>query len=100
MTPETKVKKEIVAYLDTLPECWHVAIHNMGYGKRGVPDRLVCYRGYFIALEVKAPGGKATAWQERCLAEIQKAGGWSEVVHSADDVRRLIAHINLNYVPR
>lgn len=94
MTPESKVKKEIVVYLDSLPECWHVAYHTMGYGKRGVPDRLVCYRGRFIALEIKAPGGKATPWQERCIEEMVSAGGFAGVVHSVDEVRRLIAIVD------
>ncbi len=91
MTPETLVKKTIVAYLDTLEECWHVAYHSMGYGKRGVPDRLVCYRGRFIALEIKAPGGKATAWQERCIGEINEAGGSAWMVSSVDEVKKIIS---------
>lgn len=91
MTPESKVKKEIVAYLDSLPECWHVAYHTMGYGKRGVPDRLVCFRGRFIALEIKAPGGKATPWQERCIDEINEAGGYAYIVTSAAAVSNIIA---------
>ncbi len=90
MTPETLVKKAIVAYLDTLEECWHVAYHTMGYGKRGVPDRLVCYRGRFIALEIKAPGGKATAWQERAIKEINAAGGLAAVVDSVQDAQRVL----------
>lgn len=90
MTPETKTKHEIITYLNTLLECWHVAYHTMGYGKRGVPDRLVCYRGRFVALEIKAPGGKPTAWQERCIAEINAAGGVAAVVSSVAEVRKLI----------
>lgn len=99
MTPETAVKKEIVAYLDTLPECWHVAYHNMGYGKRGVPDRLVCYRGRFLGLEIKAPGGKATAWQERCIEDIIIAGGFAGVVRSVDDVRTLLDVVDTAVYP-
>lgn len=94
MTPETKVKKEIIAYIDTLQECWHVAFHTMGYGKRGVPDRLICYRGRFIALEIKAPGGKATPWQERCIAEINAAGGVAKVVDSVIDLWYIFDEIN------
>lgn len=90
MTPESKVKKEIVAYLDSLPECWHVGYHTVGYGRRGVPDRLVCYRGRFVALEIKAPGGKATPWQERCIAEVNEAGGVAAIVSSVDHVRNII----------
>jgi len=90
LTPESLVKRDIVAYLDTLEECWHIAFHNMGYGKRGVPDRLICYCGRFVALEIKAPGGKATAWQERAIKEINEAGGMAAVVSSVEETMRVI----------
>ena len=102
MTPESKIKKEIVAYLDSLGErCWHVAYHNMGRGRRGVPDRLVCYRGRFIALEVKRPPderGKmnptAEKWQERQIAAIVGAGGDASVVWAAQHVATMIRQID------
>lgn len=93
MTPETKVKKEIIKYLDTLSECFHFAVHNVGYGKRGLPDRLVCYRGRFIALEIKAPGGKATPWQERCIDEINASQGYAKVVENIAQVKDLIQFV-------
>lgn len=97
-TGETKVKHDIVEYLDSLgpDRCWHVWYSNYGgYGKKGVPDRLVCYRGRFIALEVKADATKKpTAWQAREIAAIRKAGGKSIVVHSVAQVQLLIEMVD------
>jgi hypothetical protein len=86
-TPETAVKKRIVAYLDSVPGLWHVAFHNTGYTRKGIPDRLCCYRGRFVALEVKASAvGKPTAYQAREIAAIQKAGGVAAVVCCVEQV--------------
>ena len=102
MKSETDIKKEIVAYLDSLgPQCWHVAYHNLGYGRRGVPDRLVCYRGRFLALEVKRPPAErkknpsAEKWQEREIAAIETAEGVAEVVWSVERVREIIEEIDV-----
>ena len=94
MTPESKIKKAINEYLDSIG-AYHVPYFTNGYGRRGVPDRLVCYRGRFVALEVKSPGGSASAWQRREIASIVAAGGRAEVVWSVDDVREIIARIDL-----
>ena len=101
MTTETQIKREIVVYLDSLGEdCWHVAYHNMGYGRRGVPDRIVCYRGRFLAFEIKRPPGerranpKAEAWQDREIAAIIGASGKAFVVWSVDHVKNVIKHVD------
>ena len=106
MKTETDIKKEIVAYLDSLgPQCWHVAYHNLGYGRRGVPDRLVCYRGRFLALEVKRPPAErkknpqAEKWQDREIAAIYAAGGVAHVVWSVEQVRNLIEAVNWEMIP-
>ena len=94
-TAETKVKKEINAYLDSLaPLCFHFAVHNMGYGKKGLPDRILCYRGFFVGIEIKSVLGKATQYQLDRNADIQGAGGVAEVVRSVDDVKSLLAEVD------
>ena len=97
MTPEGQVKADINDYLDSLGEdrCYHFAYHNMGYGRAGIPDRLVCYRGKFIALEVKAGKNEATVWQERRIREIKAAGGLAFVVRSVAEVQGIIAALDL-----
>jgi hypothetical protein len=95
MTPEARIKKSIVAYLDSLGEkCWHVAYHNMGYGAYGVPDRLCCYRGVFFAPEVKRKNGKARKRQQTQHEAIIAAGGIAEVVDDVKQVKEIIARID------
>ena len=61
------------------------------YGTSGVPDIICCYKGRFLGLEAKLPGGKLTALQERALERINRAGGIARRVESVDDVRDVIA---------
>ncbi len=57
---------------------------------RGVADLLFAVRGQAVAVEVKLPGQKATADQEKFLA-ILSADGWKvAVVHSLDEARAVV----------
>lgn len=93
MTPEGKVKNEIKAYLDSLEGCWYFMPQMMGYGRKGIPDIIGCYKGHFFAVEVKAAGkSKATTpWQDRELALARAAGGKVCVAESVEQVRELIS---------
>jgi len=95
MTPEGKVKAEIKAYLDTLGSaCWYYMPVPMGYGKKGVPDFIICYRGFFLAPETKRPGGKSQPWQEREQLAIRNAGGQSLRVDSVGIVQMWIKMVD------
>ena len=59
-------------------------------GRRGVPDRLLLYRGEWFAVEVKAPGKRPTVLQQRELRNIVDAGGQGWWVDSEDEVEHLI----------
>ncbi len=56
----------------------------------GCPDLLVCYRGRFIALEVKEPRGRVSKIQNKVLNDISVAGGWAVVVRSVDEALALL----------
>ncbi len=92
-TPEGKVKKEVKEFLDSLGEdCWYYCPVPMGYGKRGVPDFIICYKGFFLAPETKrAKGGTSQVWQDDQQEAIRKAGGKSERV---TDINSLTDWVN------
>lgn len=46
-----------------------------GTDTQGVADILACYRGKFLAIEVKRPGGKQRPTQLEFQASIDRAGG-------------------------
>lgn len=72
-------------------------VKTTGVGLAGCPDLLACYRGYFIALEVKREeNGKygATTKQAHELRMVRRAGGYSLVVSNARQVKELLDEID------
>ena len=65
--------------------------HGGPYGTSGVPDIICCYKGRFIGLECKLPGGRLTELQKRAIHRINQAGGIACRVESVEDVKRVIA---------
>lgn len=60
----------------------------------GIPDLLICYKGRFVGLEVKMPGGKLSAKQKAVLDEIANAGGIAAVVTTVGQVSHLLGKID------
>ncbi len=63
------------------------------YGTAGIPDIICCYRGKFVAFEVKTETGKTTALQESVINKIQKYGGKAVVVRSVNEVKAVIEEV-------
>lgn len=54
------------------------------FTKDGVPDLIYCFRGRFIAIEVKASNGKPSDLQLYNLHEIDKSGGYAILLYPED----------------
>lgn len=81
MTPEGRVKQRIKKVLDEYKASYFYPATG-GYGKSGVSDIVVCYRGRFVAIEAKAtPKQKPTALQAAYLADVTDAGGYALVIN-------------------
>lgn len=70
-----------------------VKYHGGPYSHAGTPDILGCYRGRMLALEVKRPGGKATALQAAQIRLWEAAGAVADVVHSVAEVEALLREV-------
>ena len=89
------LERDIVAaikrYLASLgSDVFYFKEHGGAYGTSGIPDIICCYKGRFLGLEAKLPGGKLTELQKRALDKITRAGGIARRVESADDVKAII----------
>ena len=78
-TPEKKVKEKIKQILKARGAVYCMPM-GTGYGSAGVSDFIVCYKGYFIAIEAKAGKGKTTALQDKWLKEVYDAGGYARII--------------------
>lgn len=72
-TPEGKVKDQVKKVLAEFDAYWHMPVQN-GMGAPSL-DFICCVRGFYFAIETKAPGGKPTPRQEDTMDRIRQAGG-------------------------
>jgi hypothetical protein len=55
-------------------------------GRPGVPDIIACYRGFFLAVELKAAGGTMSQEQAQEAVAIRKAMGRFVLAYSVNHV--------------
>lgn len=87
---EKDITNKILRYLKGLDKCYCFKEHGGSYGSSGIPDIICCYRGRFIAFEVKTQKGKTTALQEANIRKINESDGKAVVVRSVDEVKNVI----------
>lgn len=86
---EKSIENKIKAYLKS-KGAYYVKYHGNKFSQVGVPDILACYKGKFIAIEVKNEVGKTSQLQDINLKLIKDAGGIAIVARSVDDVSEVI----------
>ena len=82
-TPESKVKKKVKKILDDLG-VYHFSPMATGYGRSGVPDIIVCYKGKFIGIECKSGDNKPTLLQLRNIDDIKRNQGLAIVINEGN----------------
>jgi hypothetical protein len=105
---EKDIQKQILDWLKLQPHLFVIRTNNIGVpmanGKfrpspvKGLADILICYRGRFIALEVKRPGGKATEAQCKFLDNVNRAFGFGYIVTSLVEVQKILSFIKVQMI--
>ena len=91
-------EKEIEKYLrEEIKKIGGIAYKFTSPGNSGVPDRLVLLPcGVVAFVELKAPGGKTTAIQDRQIARIQKLDFDVYVIDSKEKVDEFVFEMTRN----
>ena len=88
-TPEGRVKTKLDRMLKA-EGVWYFPPQAGPYGRAGIPDRILCVSGVFIAVECKADESKSlTALQEKCKKEILEAGGIYLTAYDNDSIEEV-----------
>ena len=87
---EKTITNQILKYLKTEPECFAFKEHGGLYGVSGLPDIICCYKGKFMAFEVKTEKGKLSKLQEITIKRINEAGGMAFKVTSLQEVKDVL----------
>lgn len=83
MKSEKTFENKVKLYLKQ-KGAYFIKTHGDRFSKVGVPDLIVCYKGLFIGIELKAPNGKPSELQLYNLREIEKSGGISYLLYPKD----------------
>jgi len=87
---EQQLQKKVIKYLQ---DKGAYVVKVISANRSGIPDLLACYKGKFIALEIKA-GSKLTELQKYNIGNIALAGGIAAEVTDVKDVELLLQLIN------
>lgn len=70
--------------------------HGSQFSTAGVPDLICCYKGHFLAVEVKRnhPSCKVSLVQKKHLNDVSDRGGIALVARSVDDVESALVQID------
>ena len=74
---------------------WYFKVWGGGFQKSGIPDLILNIKGYFVAVELKAPDGTASELQIMNVRRINQSGGFAFVLYPSayndfcDFVRKL-----------
>lgn len=81
-TPEGRVKDKIKQILKDRHAYYYMPVTTC----MGAPalDFIVCFRGYFLSIEAKAPGKRATPRQMNTIGKILQADGHAMVVDGSN----------------
>lgn len=96
---EKDLQRSILDYINALGGV-AVKFNNFGFRKLdggwipprelGISDILACYKGRFIAIEVKSTGKKASNTQMEFLIRVDRAGGIGLCTDNIDEVISLL----------
>lgn len=92
MRNEGDVKKVVKQILDDLGAWWYMPVQT-GYGVKGVPDFICCYKGRLVGIETKFGKNTTSKWQDVQIKKIREAGGKCYVINENNlaDLPELIA---------
>lgn len=84
MAQEKNFEEKVKKYLKE-NGCWFLKYWGGGgFTKSGIPDLLVCCKGWFMGVEIKGPDGKPSDLQIYNLRKIDSAGGRGILLYPKD----------------
>lgn len=87
---ESAIQKKILDALNKIKGVYAFKKSATPWDRAGISDIIACFRGRFLAIEVKAPGGEPSALQEAFIAKIRACGGEAHVVRSIEDLEAVL----------
>lgn len=71
---ESSLQQQVLKWLKR-KKIYYINIHGGGWGAKGAPDVIVCYKGKFVAFELKVGKNDMQDDQKIHMNRIIKSGG-------------------------
>lgn len=91
---EATLLKKAIEFLEMFDSC-KIVRQNAG-ARGGVADIILCYKGKFVACELKDATGKPTPQQLEFIASVIKSGGIAGVCRTLHDIWKLLERTTTN----
>lgn len=85
---ETALKNKVLKWLRSLDKSWWYKVCDLF--NIGIPDIIGCWKGKFVAIELKVKPNKPTKFQKYVIEKIKQAGGIADVCYNLDEVKALL----------
>lgn len=90
---ESAFQKEAIETIESMGG-YVIKIHVSAYQSQGEPDLVCCYRGRFIAFELKIDDNKPSALQLEKIKDIKRAGGIALPVWSINEIKEKLYELS------
>ena len=90
---ESKFQTQVIQYLEG-KGAYVEKIHVSSYQKSGVADLRVCYKGRFIAIELKIKGGVTSDLQKVKIQRVKDAGGIAISTRDLNEIKEVLHEIS------
>jgi hypothetical protein len=87
---ESDLSRDVIEYLNGVPQCWAYKSHGGAYQRAGIPDIVGCYKGRFFGVELKVRDKYPSALQRKTLQEIRDVGGLAITAWDLDTVIQML----------
>ena len=94
---ETSLQERIQKYIEGKGG-YVIKTHGDMTTEPGIPDLLCCYKGQFIAIEVKVNNNKPSPQQGIHCRKIMKAGGITLIAWSLEEVKTIFRIIDSDWL--
>lgn len=94
---ENKLQEKCINYVKKhYPDVLVINIHGGGWNNKGIPDLILCLKGYFIAFELKVKNNKQSLPQKIWQQRINKSGGKHHLVYNLNEFKEIIDELYKN----
>ena len=90
---ESAFQKEAIKLIESMGG-YPIKVHVSAFQSQGEPDLVCCFKGRFVAFELKIEDNKPSALQLEKIEDIKRAGGIALPVWSINEIKEILYELS------